>query len=76
MDSNIIDKIKNYYKNPIVICGLTVVILSLILLFGCHFQLPEFYTDKQLAENIAQAAASGEVYNSVKHLLNPKYRIF
>ena len=70
------DKIKNFYKSPIKIFGIITILLSLVLLFGCHFHLPDFYTDRELADQIAQTVAPSEVSKAVKHLLNPKYNIY
>lgn len=69
-------KIKKFYKNPIKFFGLAVILLSLVLLFGCHFCLPDFFTNRELAEQIAQTVAPREVAESVKYLLNPKYNIY
>ena len=71
-----IDKIKDFYKNPIKIFGLIVIILSLVLLFGCHFHFPDFYTNRELADNLAQTVIPSEVSYTVKHLLNPKYNFY
>jgi len=50
--------------------------LSLILLLGTHFKIPQYYTDYELAQQIAAPLASNEVKEAVKHLLNPKYNFF
>jgi len=71
-----IDKIKDFYKNPIKLFGLVAILLSLVLLFGCHFHFPDFYTNRELADQIAQTVSPEEVSKAVKHLLNPKYNIY
>lgn len=76
MNVQMIDKIKNSYKNPIKFFGLITILLSLVLLFGCNFQLPDYFLNRELAEQIAQSVAPFEVSQSVKHLLNPKYDIY
>lgn len=76
MNVQMIDKIKNFYKNPIIFFGLITISLSLVLLFGCNFQLPDYFSNRELAEQIAQSVAPFEVSQSVQHLLNPKYDIY
>ena len=76
VNSQTMSWIKNFHKNPIKILGVILVLLSLILLLGCHFQVPDFYTNRELADNIAQTVMPMEVDNAVKHLLNPKYDFY
>ena len=70
------EKIKDFCKNPIKFSFLSVILLSLVLLFGCKFHGVDFYTNRELAEQIAQSVPPIEVSESVKHLLNPKYNIY
>lgn len=76
MNAQMINKVKDFYKNPIKIFGLIAILLSLVLLFGCKFNLPGFYTDRELAFQIAQTVAPGGVREAVKHLINPQYIIY
>ena len=76
MNNQTFYKIKDFYKNPIKIFGILVVILSLVLLFNCHFHYPDYYTNRELADNIAQTVAPKEVNEAVKHLLNPQYKFY
>lgn len=76
MNNQTICKIKDFYKSPIKIFGIIVVILSLALLFSCNFHYPDYYTNRELADNIAQTVAPKEVNEAVKHLLNPQYKFY
>lgn len=76
MNSQIINRIRDFYKNSFKFFGFILVLLTLILLFGCHFHFPEFYTNRELADNIAQTVLPGEVGAAVKHLLNPRYNFY
>ena len=76
MNIQVMDKIKDFYKNPIKFFGLAAILLSLVLLFGCHFHSPDFFTNRELADQIAQTVAPREVSKAVKHLLNPQYNIY
>ena len=76
MSIQVRDKIKDFYKSPIKLFGLIAILLSLVLLFSCHFHFPNFYTNQELADKIAQTVAPSEVSEAVKHLLNSKYDIF
>ena len=71
-----ITKINQLYKNPIKLFGVITILLSIVLLYSCHFHLPDFYTDKELADEIAQSVTSREVAQAVHHLLNPQYNIY
>lgn len=76
MNIQVMDKIKDLFKNPIKLFGLIAILLSLILLFSCHFHFPDLYTNRELAIQIAQTVDPLEVPEAVKHLLNPKYDIY
>lgn len=76
MNVQIMNNLKNICKNPIKIFGLITILLSLVLLFGCKFHLPDFYTNLELAEQIAQTVPPSEVNQTVKHLLNSQYDVF
>lgn len=76
MSIQVMEKIKDIYKNPIKLFGLVAILLSLVLLFGCHFHFPDFYTNRELADKIAQTVTPREVSNAVEHLLNPKYNLY
>lgn len=71
-----LDFIKNILKKPTFIFSLITILLSLIILFGCHFQYPDFYSNRELADQIAQTVSPQDVEQAVKHLLNPRYNIF
>ena len=76
MNNKLLEINQKIFNNPIIISGLIVLILTLILLYGCNFQLPPFYTDRELADQIAQSVTPEEVEGAVAHLLNPKYFVF
>lgn len=76
MSVQLMDKIKYFYKNPIKLFGLAAILLSLVLLVGCHFQFPDFYTNRELADQIAQTVSPKDVGQAVNHLVNPQYNIF
>lgn len=76
MSIQVMTQIKDFYNNPIKLFGLIVILLSLVLLFSCHFHFPDFYTNRELAYQIAQTVTPSEVPEAVKHLLNPKYNIY
>lgn len=76
MNNKLIERTQKIFNNPIIISGLIVLILTLILLYGCNFQLPPFYTDRELADQIAQSVTPEEVDGAVAHLINPKYFVF
>ncbi len=64
---------KDFYKNPIKLTGFLVLVMSIFLFVKYHFHQPDFYTDRALAETIAEAADPHGVNEAVKHLLNPAY---
>lgn len=76
MSIQVMEKIKVFYKNPIKLFGLILILLSLILFFCCHFHFPDFYTNEELADKIAQTVTPREVSEAVKHLLNSEYNIY
>lgn len=76
MNNQVIDKFKDFYKNPIMLFGFAAVLFSLVLLCSCHFHFPDFYTNRELAWQIAQTVTPGEVSGAVKHLVNPRYNIY
>ena len=76
MNSNLINFFKNFLKSPVKILGFVVIVLSLVLLFGCQFHVPDYYTDKILANQIAQTVSPKEVSKAVEHLVNKKYFVF
>ena len=67
---------KDFFKSPVKIFGLAVIILSLVLLYGCQFHIPDYYTNKVMADEIAQTVPPDEVSKAVEHLVNKKYFIF
>lgn len=69
-------KIKFYLKNPIVIFSILAVILSLVLAFCVHFEVPDFYIDREAAFNLAQTVAARNVRETISHLENIQYKIF
>lgn len=71
-----VEKFKHFCINPIKIFGLITILLSLVLLFSCHFHCPDFFTNRELADKIAQTVASSDVPKAVEHLLNPQYNIY
>ena len=68
--------IMTFFKNPIKLFGIILFLLSLTLFFGCNFSVPNYYTDVELADEIAQTVTPNEVSMAVKHLLNPVYPFF
>ena len=76
MNNRFIDFFKNFTKSPIKICGFLVVILSFALLYSCQFHIPDYYTSKTVADQIAQTVAPADVEKAVEHLINKKYLIF
>ena len=76
MNTQAMDKIKDFYKNPIIFFAFSAILLSLVLLFGCHFHVPDYYTDFELAHQVAQTVSPDDVSKAVEHLLNPKYNIY
>ena len=76
MNIQITDKIKDFYRNPIKLFGLVVILLSLVLFFCCKFHFPDYYTNRELAAQIAQTVEPEEVSHAVWHLLNPQYKIY
>lgn len=69
-------KIKFYLKNPIIIFSFITLIFTIILFAGIHFNLPEFYTDRNSAYELAQInpdtvrAATAGLENSAFKLYN------
>lgn len=76
MNNQILMKISLLLKRPAVLFILFSLLLGLILLFGCYFQLPDFYTDRTLADSIAQTATRNTIYEATEHLINPKYNLY
>ena len=70
------EKICSFIHNPIIIFGIIVIILTLLLFFGCRFSLPDFYINRDSAFQIVQTVPPSDSFLAVEHLLNPKYKIF
>lgn len=66
----------NIYKNPIIIFGVIILILTAILYFKTDFEFPDYYTNRALADKLAQDVMSYDVEKTVKHLINPLYKIY
>ena len=63
-------------KNPAVLSLLMVCILSGILFFCCRFELPDFYTDRALAEKIIHSAEPHDALEISENLINKSYKIY
>lgn len=74
MSIQAMNKIKDFYKNPIKLFGFLAIIFSFVLLFLCRFHFPNYYTNEELASQIAETVSPNEVSEAVKHLLNPEYK--
>ena len=74
MNNIIFNKIKNFIQNPIKLFGLGILLLSSILLFCCQFKYPDFFINRELANQIAQTVSPREVADAIKHLINPHYK--
>lgn len=68
-------KIKSYLKNPIAIFSFVTVLLTLALLIGTHFTLPDFYTDRDMAYQLAQINPDA-VRASTKGLENFVFKLY
>ena len=66
----------NIYKNPIVIFGVVILILTAILYSGTKFEFPDYYTNRALADELAQNVMPNDVEKTVKYLINPLYKIY
>ena len=69
------NKIKYFFSNPTLLLGLILFCLSLLLVLTTHFNIPCFFTDKELANQIAQTVPISAISTATKHLFNPKYDI-
>lgn len=70
------NKIQNIFKNPMIISGIITLLLTIILCIKTGFHFPEYYTDRAFADKLAQTVARDEVYEKIKYLVNPDYRIY
>ena len=70
------DKMRAIFKNPISVFGIIAVILTLILAFGTHMHVPDFYTNKEFADKIAQEVKFEDIYTATEHLITPNYYIW
>lgn len=69
-------KIKSYLKNPITIFSFMTLLLSFILMIGVSFHMPDFYTNRTDAFNIAQTVSPSAVGKATMHLESIKHKIF
>ena len=74
-DNKLMNKIYLIFKNPIKAFGFITMFLMIVLFFICQFQMPDFYSNQELANQIAQTVSPKEVYQATKYLLNPKHSI-
>ena len=70
------NKVQNIFKNPIMISGIITLLLTILLCIKTGFHFPEYYTDKTLADKLAQTVARDEVSEKIKYLVNPNYKIY
>lgn len=68
-------RLYNFLKNPIYIFALLLLFLTVIVIFKTGFSFPEYYTNRELADKLAQAVTRDEVQQTIKHLINPNYKI-
>lgn len=61
---------------PIILFSIITGILALFLLISVHFQLPDFYTNRQAAFDAAQIANSHETTQALMKFENIRYKIF
>lgn len=59
------------YKNPVIIAGIAVLLLSIALMCVCGFNLPEFYTNREVALDMAQRTENLDIIEEI--LQNPLY---
>lgn len=69
-------KIKFYLNNPIIVFGILFFLSSLILLLCTHFNLPDYYTNRQLALDVANTVAVSEVSSATVGYENINYKIY
>jgi len=69
-------KIKFYLNNPIIVFGISFLLSSLILLLCTHFNLPDYYTNRQLALDVANNVAVSEVSSATAGYENINYKIY
>lgn len=62
-------------KNPIFIFALLLLFLTIIIIYKTGFSFPDYYTNRELADKLAQAVDRDEVQQIIKHLINPNYKI-
>lgn len=62
-------------KNPIFIFALLLLFLTIIIIYKTGFSFPDYYTNRELADKLAQAVSRDEVQQIIKHLINPNYKI-
>ena len=71
-----ISKFYNLFKCPIFIFAVLVLLLTILLVMQTGFNFPELYIDKNLADKLAQTVTIDQVHSTIKHLINPKYKIY
>lgn len=79
---NVSENFKSYiihiFKNPIVVFGILTILVSLFLFIKVHFNIPEYYNDRQLAQSFASNASLNidEISEEINKLINPKFKFY
>lgn len=76
MDVITLIKIRRMLKNPISIFFIAGLFVTFVLACCTNMQAPDFYTNRALAERIAQEVSYEQTFEATEHLINPYYGLF
>ncbi len=68
------NKIYKLLKNPIFVFTVITLLITIFLGIKTGFSVPNYYIDKELAEQLAQTVSKNLVDEKIKHLINPQYK--
>ena len=75
-NNQVVIKIKEFLKNPIYLFGFLALVFTFLLMFGCHFHLPDYYTNRKVAEELAQLPQTTETIKTYTSLLSFSYKVY
>ena len=70
------NKVVAFYKNPIKLFGLLSLGVALLLFVGFHFTFPEYFTNKEMADQIIQDIHITDKVKALVPFINPLYYIY
>jgi len=70
------NRLYNLYKNPIFIFGIITLVLTVFLAIEVGFHFPDYYINREFANQLANSVSKDEVNQTIKSLINPNYKIY